>query len=103
MAQKGRNLIALDQDDVVHVTELPCPPLSGMKCEVLLHHAEASLQQSNGFLHFLKGFAVFVTADCCFCGRDSHNRWPSKSQNMVAILLQWLNFEIPFSKKRSGC
>jgi hypothetical protein len=50
MPQRGRNLMALDQDFVVDAAELPTStfaarPLSGLKCEVMLHHAEASLQQ----------------------------------------------------------
>jgi hypothetical protein len=42
--------VALDQDYAVDVAELPTSafatrPLSGLKCEVMLHHAEASFQQ----------------------------------------------------------
>jgi hypothetical protein len=49
MAQLGRNLMSLDLDYVVAAAELPTSafatrPLSGLKCEVVLHHAEASLQ-----------------------------------------------------------
>jgi hypothetical protein len=41
--------MALDRDYVVDVAELPTSafstrPLSELKCEVMLHHAEASLQ-----------------------------------------------------------
>jgi hypothetical protein len=44
MARRGRNLMALDQDYVVDVAEFPTSaftirPLSGLKCEVVLHHA----------------------------------------------------------------
>jgi hypothetical protein len=40
--------MALDHDYVVHAAELPTSafatrPLSGLKCEVMLHHAEPSL------------------------------------------------------------
>jgi hypothetical protein len=46
MSLRGRNLMALDQDYVVDATELPTSafatrPLSGLKCEVKLYHAEA--------------------------------------------------------------
>lgn len=70
--------MALDQDCVVDAAELPTSafatkPLSGLKCELMLHHAEASLQQLiilvssfNGFAQFFESFAVFVTIDCCF-------------------------------------
>jgi hypothetical protein len=42
--------MALDQDHVVDAAELPTSafatkPLSGLKCEVVLHHAIASLQR----------------------------------------------------------
>jgi hypothetical protein len=51
MAQRGTNQMVLDQDYVVDGGELPYGP----KCEVMLHHAEASLQRSlsfNGFPQF---------------------------------------------------
>jgi hypothetical protein len=43
-------MMALDQDYVEDAAELPTSafatrPLSGLKCEFVLHHAEASLQQ----------------------------------------------------------
>jgi hypothetical protein len=43
-------VIVLDQDYVVDAAELPTSafatrPLSGLKCEVMLHHAGASLQR----------------------------------------------------------
>jgi hypothetical protein len=46
MAQRGRNLIVLDQDYVVDAAKLIFVTrlLSGLKCEVMLHHAKASLQ-----------------------------------------------------------
>jgi hypothetical protein len=44
MAQRGRNLLVLSQDDVVDAAELPTRLLSWLKHEVLLNHAEASLQ-----------------------------------------------------------
>jgi hypothetical protein len=42
--------MAVDQDYVVDAAELPASAfatrlLSGLKCEVMLHHAEASLQR----------------------------------------------------------
>jgi hypothetical protein len=66
--------MALDQDYVVDAAEIPTSAhttrlLSGLKCEVMLHDAEASLQSSlsfNGFTQFFESFAVFVTVDCCF-------------------------------------
>jgi hypothetical protein len=49
MAQIGKNLMVLDQDCVVVVAELltyafATRLLSGLKCEVMLFHVEASLQ-----------------------------------------------------------
>jgi hypothetical protein len=49
MARRGRNLMVLDQDYVVDAAVLPTSTfatrqLSGLKCEVMLHHVEASLQ-----------------------------------------------------------
>jgi hypothetical protein len=49
MARRGRNLVALDRDYVVDAAELLTSAfvarlLSRLKCEVMLHHAEASLQ-----------------------------------------------------------
>jgi hypothetical protein len=49
MARRGKNLIVLDQDYVVDAAELltstyATRPLSGLKFEVMLHCAEASLQ-----------------------------------------------------------
>jgi hypothetical protein len=42
--------MTLDQDYVADAAQLPTSafatrPLSGLKCEVMLHHSEASLQQ----------------------------------------------------------
>jgi hypothetical protein len=44
--------MVLDQDYVVDTAELPTSafatrPLSGLRCEIMLHHTEASLQQLN--------------------------------------------------------
>jgi hypothetical protein len=49
MALSSRHLVALDQDYVVDAAGLPtytfaARPLSGLKCEVVLHHAETSFQ-----------------------------------------------------------
>jgi hypothetical protein len=49
MARRGRNLMALDQESVVDAAALPTSafatrPLSRLECDVMLHHAEASLQ-----------------------------------------------------------
>jgi hypothetical protein len=48
MAQIGRNLMTVYLDNVVDAVELPTlgfatRPLSGLKCEIVLHRAEASL------------------------------------------------------------
>jgi hypothetical protein len=58
MAQRGRNLMALYQDYVMDAAELPISafatsPLSGLKCEVMLHHAGASLQRLIVLLSFI--------------------------------------------------
>jgi hypothetical protein len=50
--------MALDQDHVLDAAELPTSafatrPLSGPKCEVMLHHAEASLQWLNILVFFI--------------------------------------------------
>jgi hypothetical protein len=52
--------MALHQDYAVDAAELSTP-LSGLKCEVVLPHADA-LSCPLSF----NGFAVFVTVDCCF-------------------------------------
>jgi hypothetical protein len=49
MARRGRNLMVLDQVYVVDAAELPTSefatrPLSRLKCDFVLHQAEASLQ-----------------------------------------------------------
>jgi hypothetical protein len=48
----------LDQDHVVDAAELPTSAfafrqLSGLKCEVVLHHAEASLQRLIVLIFFV--------------------------------------------------
>jgi hypothetical protein len=50
MARRSRNLMALVEDYVVDAVERPTSSfatrsLSGLKCEVMLHHSEALLQQ----------------------------------------------------------
>jgi hypothetical protein len=50
MSRIGKHLMAVDHDYMVDVAELPTSAfatrlLSGLKCEVMLHHAEASLQR----------------------------------------------------------
>jgi hypothetical protein len=76
--QKGINLMALVQDYVVDAAEVATSAfatrlLSGLKCEVMFHHAEDSFQRLiflvsfvNGFAQFFESFPVFVTVDCCF-------------------------------------
>jgi hypothetical protein len=49
MAKRGRNPMTLDQDYVEDAAELPTSafasrPLSGLKCQIVFHHAEASIQ-----------------------------------------------------------
>jgi hypothetical protein len=49
MAQRGRKLMVMDHDYEADAAELPTSaftarPLSGLKCEVVFHHREASLQ-----------------------------------------------------------
>jgi hypothetical protein len=67
--------MALDQDCVVDAAEhltsaFATRPLPALKCEVVLHHADASFQwltvlvSFNGFAQFFKSFAVFVAVDC---------------------------------------
>jgi hypothetical protein len=58
MARTDINLMALDQDYVVDAAELPTSayairPLSGLKCEVVLHHADASLQWLSVLVSFV--------------------------------------------------
>jgi hypothetical protein len=48
MAQRGENLKALDQDYMVDAAEFPTSTFatrlsSGLTCENMLHHADASL------------------------------------------------------------
>jgi hypothetical protein len=90
MAQRGRNLMALDQDYVVDAAELPTSafstrPLSGLKCEVVLHHAEAGLFHLMALHNFSRVLQYLSPLIVVFGQRNSHSRRPSQSQNTVAI------------------
>jgi hypothetical protein len=86
--------MTLYQNYIVDAAELPTStfttgPLSELKCEVMLHHAEASLQWLIILVslhNFFKSFAVFVTVVCCFWWKNSHSRRPSQSQNTIIVV-----------------
>jgi hypothetical protein len=59
MAQRGKYyLMVLDQNCMMDAAEFPISasaarPLSGLKCEVMLYHVEASLQWLSTLISFI--------------------------------------------------
>jgi hypothetical protein len=89
--------MALDQGYVVDAAVLPTSACATRplwaKCDVMLRHADASLQQLSVLVSFVQWLRAifrvsqyFSLLSVVFGGRNSHSRRPSQSQNTVAIV-----------------
>jgi hypothetical protein len=83
MTQTSRNMMALDQYYVVDPAECPFAtrPLSGLKYEAVLHHAEASLQWLIvlvSFVYWLHAIFQALTLTHSFCLQKSDHHMDLK-------------------------